>query len=231
MLLYLYTDTDALSTEFIADCLTWFPRDQAEYVRPAKRLHDRRDRAASYLLLLKALEVWQGGLHDQPLLLEDFPGLQTVAEHYKTKALTVKAADAPQAGMPPSFRYGTHGKPTLEGREDVHFNISHCSKAVALAMHDAPVGIDIECRRKVSQPLIAKTCNPAEEAEITGSSDPTMAFLRLWTCKESYSKYTGTGLTVDIPGMLDTIPYGVRQHTLELPCIEGFVTITHRISE
>lgn len=226
MLIYLYTDTEALTTDFITDCLTWFPSDQVEYVRPATRLHDRRDRVASYLLLLRALEVWQSGIHDQPLQIEDFPTLLATAQRYKAKARNTAQASPHLSATLPHFRYGIHGKPSLEGLEGTHFNISHCSKAVALALHDAPVGIDVECRRKVSQPLIDKACNDRERTEIAGSSDPAMAFLRYWTCKESYTKYTGTGLTMDLPSILDTIPKGVVQHTFELPFIEGYLTTT-----
>lgn len=231
MLLYLYTDTDALTPEWITDCLTWFPQDQVEYVRPAKRLHDRRDRVAGYLLLLRALETWQSGIHDLPLQSEDFPTLLAIAGHYKVKAREMSAAGMPQADRLPHFCYGKNGKPFLKNMEGIHFNISHCSKAVTLVLHDAPVGIDIECRRRVSPLLINKTCSPKEQAEITSSSDPTMTFLRLWTCKESYTKYTGIGLTVDIPSIRESIPGNVKQRTMELPFIEGFLTITQKTSE
>lgn len=227
MLVYLYTETEALSTEFIEDCLSWYPPDQVAYVRPAKALRDRRDRCASYLLLLRALEVWRQGIHSLPMQLEDWPTLQAMAQRYK--ALVEGDEGAVSTAFPlPLFEYASHGKPRIKGMEDVHFNMSHCRNAVAVAVHDSEVGIDVEARRKVSDLLINKACNAEERQLVLSAADPTMEFLRLWTRKESMVKFTGTGLTVDIPSILSSIPADVMQRTTPLPFIDGWLTITHR---
>ena len=42
------------------------------------------------------------------------------------------------------FTIGEHGKPSLSAYPHIHFNLSHCREAVACAVSDRPIGIDIE---------------------------------------------------------------------------------------
>lgn len=94
----------------------------------------------------------------------------------------------------PLIAYAESGKPYLENYPGLHFNLSHCRHYVAVAMYDKPVGVDIECRRKVTQPLIRRVCSETEQALVAQADDPDMEFLRLWTRKEAYLKYIGTGI-------------------------------------
>ena len=41
----------------------------------------------------------------------------------------------------PLVGYAENGKPFLQNYPELHFNMSHCKRAVAVALHDAPVGI------------------------------------------------------------------------------------------
>ena len=84
-------------------------------------------------------------------------------------------------GMP-VFTYDSKGKPLLQGHPDIHFSLSHCHEAVAVALSDHPVGIDIET---------------------TGHYSAEVAFTRLWTMKESLYKLTGDDHCGDIAQMLD----------------------------
>ena len=102
----------------------------------------------------------------------------------------------------PSIEYAENGKPFLKNYPDLHFNLSHCRLYVAVAIHRSPVGVDIECRRNVTPALIRRVCSDDEQLSISLSKDPDMEFLRLWTRKEAYLKYTGTGIVeplTDIP--------------------------------
>ena len=95
----------------------------------------------------------------------------------------------------PLIAYSDGGKPYLANYEGPHFNISHCSRYVAVGIDETrPVGIDVECRRRVSPSLIRRVCSEAEQRLIAESDDHDMEFLRLWTRKEAYLKYTGTGI-------------------------------------
>ena len=43
----------------------------------------------------------------------------------------------------PIFEYNAHGKPSIIGHPDIHFNLSHCREAVACAVSPHPIGIDV----------------------------------------------------------------------------------------
>ena len=124
----------------------------------------------------------------------------------------------------PSIEYAEGGKPYIKNYPELHFNLSHCRRYVAVAIHSSPVGVDIECRRKVSQSLIKKVCSEDEQQTIAASQEPDMEFLRLWTCKEAYLKYTGTGIVEPLTG----IPPQLSSHIIKthpLPEGDGWVSI------
>lgn len=86
-----------------------------------------------------------------------------------------------------------------------HFNLSHSSEWVALAISSAgPVGIDIEShtRRNNLQGIARRFFSAAENAslqqlmEAQGSADDTWLrrFFAIWTLKEAHAKALGCGL-------------------------------------
>ena len=87
------------------------------------------------------------------------------------------------------FLYNEHGKPYIEGGP--FFSISHCKEAIAVALDDQPIGIDIESIRNVDQDLILRTMNEEEQKQIHSNRD----FTRLWTQKEAILKMEGTGIS------------------------------------
>lgn len=103
-----------------------------------------------------------------------------------------------------AFDYLEHQKPVLRGYPQLHFNISHCKKAVLCVIDDeAPVGCDVESLdRNINDALIRKCCNETEISQIQNSDDPRKAFVRLWTIKEAVLKCIGRGLVDDLPGLL-----------------------------
>ena len=86
------------------------------------------------------------------------------------------------------FLYNEHGKPYIEGGP--YFSISHCKEAIAVAIDDQPIGIDIEAIRHADEDLISRTMNEQEQALICNDRD----FTRLWTQKEAVLKAQGTGI-------------------------------------
>ena len=59
------------------------------------------------------------------------------------------------------------GAPFLPALPDLHVSISHCRKAVAVAVNeDAAIGIDIESRRRVSSGLVERVCTAMEREAI-----------------------------------------------------------------
>ncbi len=105
------------------------------------------------------------------------------------------------------FTLGTHGKPRLAGRGQVHFNLSHCGHVALLGVSaSAEIGVDLEQWRQVPEllDLAAQVLTPAErhELDFKSANDITTRFLHLWTRKEACLKALGSGLSVE-PGSFE----------------------------
>ena len=88
------------------------------------------------------------------------------------------------------FGYNEHGKPYLANGP--YFSISHCKEGIAVAIDDAPIGIDIEAIRHANEDLIERTMNEKERLAI--SELGMREFTRFWTQKEAIVKAEGTGI-------------------------------------
>lgn len=102
----------------------------------------------------------------------------------------------------PVFEFGEHGKPSIIGRPDLHFSLSHCREAAICVLSDRPVGIDIESVGRYNERLARYTMNDEEMAQILASNRPDIAFTRLWTQKEAVLKCTGEGIGNDLKNVL-----------------------------
>lgn len=102
----------------------------------------------------------------------------------------------------PVFEFGEHGKPSIIGRPDLHFSLSHCREAAICVLSDRPVGIDIESVGRYNERLVRYTMNEEEMAQILASNRPDIAFTRLWTQKEAVLKCTGEGIGNDLKNVL-----------------------------
>lgn len=102
----------------------------------------------------------------------------------------------------PSFLYNEHGQPRIEGGPC--FSISHCKNAIAVAISDTPIGIDIEHLRTAKPELVARTMNEVEQERIWQSESPDWTFTQLWTQKEAVLKMLGTGIT-SLDGIKNTL--------------------------
>lgn len=80
----------------------------------------------------------------------------------------------------PQLSYGEHGKPYFASHPDVHFSLSHTRGAALLAVHNEPIGADIECLRPVSGAMRTRF-HAANDAD----------FWRLWVQRESRCKRAG----------------------------------------
>ncbi|HSI46677.1 MAG TPA: 4'-phosphopantetheinyl transferase superfamily protein [Ideonella sp.] len=90
------------------------------------------------------------------------------------------------------------GATTLPGT-GLHANLSHSGGWLAVAIGDAPVGVDIEQlnpRRDVLG-LAQMVCSPAQVALLQAQPDTLLRmhqFYRWWTLKEAWLKHRGLGL-------------------------------------
>lgn len=93
----------------------------------------------------------------------------------------------------PEFSYGKWGKPYFENCP-IHFSLSHCKAAVACALSDTPVGVDVQDTIPFSPALAAKICSEEERAQL---EDAPALLTRFWTEKEALAKKEGKGLHAD----------------------------------
>ena len=89
------------------------------------------------------------------------------------------------------WKYNEHGKPYFEGRDDLFFSISHCRSAVAVAIDDEEVGVDIEEVGRYREQLVNYVLNEEEKDKM---EDKKGMFIEIWTKKEAVFKLLGTGM-------------------------------------
>lgn len=109
------------------------------------------------------------------------------------------------------FSYNEHGKPMLKEVSNIHFSISHCKEAIAVAVADRPVGIDVETLRMPSEALAEKVMDKGEKLHFDISDTPEDFFTALWTEKEAVMKCRGTGIVME---ELPEILYKVRDEMI-----------------
>ena len=90
-----------------------------------------------------------------------------------------------------------HGKPVLT-EAACFFNISHTKNIAVCAVSDMEVGIDVEHKRELKDPLIRRAFTPEEiaYAEKLDEDESLTYYTRLWTIKESVMKWYGLGLAL-----------------------------------
>lgn len=101
----------------------------------------------------------------------------------------------------PLKSFSEHGKPFFE-KSNIHFNISHSGIYTLCAISSSPVGVDIQeidfSDEQQIKSIVNQFFSPSEKELINQSNSLIDLFFTLWCLKESYVKYTGTGLTVPL---------------------------------
>ena len=110
--------------------------------------------------------------------------------------------DLVPADSPLCFEFNEHGKPHLIDYPHIHFNISHCPKAIAVGVDDKPIGVDVERFVNPSDSLLTYCMNDDEVRQVRESSVPERTFAALWTQKEALFKLRGTGITHELREVL-----------------------------
>lgn len=101
------------------------------------------------------------------------------------------------------LRFSKHeqGKPYLSSHPQIHFNISHSFIYLAIAISNAPIGIDVEKIRTRNYQAVLSRYFASSETEYILSlplEQQNKAFIQLWTLKESFLKYKGCGIANNI---------------------------------
>lgn len=97
------------------------------------------------------------------------------------------------------YGHNAWGKPFFLNAPGIHFNISHSSTKVAVAISDREVGCDIEEVTGFDQDVAECFFSAEELRTIMSCQDParrSSAFFRYWTLKESYMKAKGEGMSL-----------------------------------
>ena len=181
MLIYYYRNADRLDIETLDNLVAAMPQQQRDIVAHYKTHRQRCEQAIAYAMLCHALQHGQNQIK----------GNQTTIKQFPLCDLRLPYAEYPL------WAFGEHGKPYLTSHEGVFFNISHCKEAVALAVSDREVGVDVEGRRRFSDNLLKRSFNDEEQHAVKHSQDPEMEFAKIWTRKEAWFKYTGTGIMIE----------------------------------
>lgn len=122
-------------------------------------------------------------------------------------------------GTLPPVRTGGHGKPSFGNDFPLHFNLSHSGAGAALAVSDAPVGIDLEGHDGRRWEALSQRFFSPEELAYLNAQPPAArpgTFILLWTCKESLYKYIGCGLS-----------QGLSRYTLQFGAADDGRTAPH----
>lgn len=91
------------------------------------------------------------------------------------------------------FYKNKYGKPFVK-ELPIEFNISHSNDLVICAINDTSIGVDIEKIRLVDLNIIEKVCCK-DELKYVLYDNSYKHFFKIWTFKEAYFKFIGTGIT------------------------------------
>lgn len=96
--------------------------------------------------------------------------------------------------------YNEFGKPYINLSNGFSYNLSHSGKWVVIAYGNSEVGVDIERMQEGKEDLAVKFFTQEEKSYIysVAGKERTKRFTLIWTLKESYIKYLGTGLSTSL---------------------------------
>lgn len=128
-----------------------------------------------------------------------------------------------QPWKPPKFQYNQWGKPQLEvNGEQLQFNASTSNRLLSIVVErsarNSAVGIDLShVKQRISPTTFMDEFSPmfhdSERVQLAriGDGDRYFAFNHLWTLKEAFTKYLGTGLNVDLSLFAFDLGHGMDQ--------------------
>lgn len=118
-----------------------------------------------------------------------------------------------------TFGRGFARKPELLDSVGWHFNVSHSSDWLLIAIGRGPVGIDLEWINPdfPFQDVSQLSFSPDEQQYIESCSDLCGCFYQLWTRKEALVKATGKGMD----DLFDRVPSLLGVHSVDSSVIGG----------
>ncbi|MEG2812300.1 MAG: 4'-phosphopantetheinyl transferase superfamily protein, partial [Clostridium sp.] len=119
-----------------------------------------------------------------------------------------------------TIEYSDRGKPDFT-KESLHYNLSHSGDYVLCGLSKYPIGVDIEKVRSINLKIIDRFYSIDEGEYLKGflGEDKLREFFRIWSCKESYIKYTGEGLAAPLKSFsVDLMNNTVTREEVLLNC-------------
>lgn len=117
------------------------------------------------------------------------------ARRFLLARVVLKAAVADLRGVAPeavSLRYSANGKPFLPEGDGLFFSISHSAAAVAVALAECDIGLDLEMVQRRTQPWKRPEVflHPREAQKLVAlpTGCRALAFTHRWTCQEAAIK-------------------------------------------
>lgn len=108
----------------------------------------------------------------------------------------------PLANADIRFVANDYGKPSLAGKTDFSFNLSHSGSWVAMIWSKSPLmlGVDVERVAPIDFRIAESFFSPRENVDLAARTGEAKLdyFYRLWTLKESYIKAIGKGLSMPL---------------------------------
>lgn len=96
------------------------------------------------------------------------------------------------------FEYNEHEKPSIKNLPEFHFSVSHSGNCVAFVSDTSPIGIDTEIIADARIEIAKRFFSENEYKYILESENQNNTFYEVWTKKEAYVKFLGTGLSTPL---------------------------------
>lgn len=110
------------------------------------------------------------------------------------------------------------GKPFVEG---LHFSVAHSGSVAVLAADETEIGVDIEGIRPFPKNVLARKFTVGEQSLVLHSGNSDEMFMRIWTAKEAYLKWKGTGIRSRLDQIDTSQSCRVKDHGVDIPvCIQ-----------
>ena len=104
------------------------------------------------------------------------------------------------------------------------FSLAHSNGAIAVAISDSQVGIDIERQRDVDiEAFSRRVLTPFERLRFDGENDKNRYIIELWTKKESIYKFNGSPPFV--PSKLECKNYKTKTFSEKIDGINYFISV------
>ena len=98
----------------------------------------------------------------------------------------------------PEIERSSYGKPYFPAFPELYFNYSHSKDGAVCVLAKNSVGIDLEKVRSYREKTVKRFCNEKEWNWLQKQETRDKEWIRIWTVKEAYVKYTGIGIRTDL---------------------------------